>query len=120
MCQTQPRALPSCTFSQWHSAGLGASHPSFTPQVTGAEVASDNSFIRELVNTLPDAHGTFMAQAIGTCQVGTAAALALLAGTDHASCVAASRSRHVAARQPRGQAPCCLASSHACGHLAAW
>lgn len=36
--------------------------------VTGAEVASDNSFIRELVNTLPDAHGTFMAQAIGTCQ----------------------------------------------------
>ncbi|KAL4445441.1 hypothetical protein ABPG77_011266 [Micractinium sp. CCAP 211/92] len=36
--------------------------------VTGAEVASNNEFIRTLVNTLPNAHGTFMAQAIGTCQ----------------------------------------------------
>lgn len=41
--------------------------------MTGAEVASNNEFIRTLVNTLPNAHGTFMAQAIGTCQVSAAA-----------------------------------------------
>ncbi len=50
-----------------------------TPQVTGAEVASNNEFIRTLVNTLPNAHGTFMAQAIGTCQVSAAAMLLPLA-----------------------------------------
>ncbi|EFN58081.1 hypothetical protein CHLNCDRAFT_142385 [Chlorella variabilis] len=35
---------------------------------TGAEVAANNSFVSMVVNTTPDAHGTWMAQAITTCQ----------------------------------------------------
>lgn len=38
-------------------------------QATGAEVAANNSFVSMVVNTTPDAHGTWMAQAITTCQV---------------------------------------------------
>lgn len=76
------------------------------PQVTGAEVSSDNAFVRELVNTLPNAHGTFMAQAIGTCQVCRAAGPA-----PHAMRIAGIRCS--AAQLPARRARCRVTSSQA-------
>lgn len=63
-------------------------------------MASSNKFIKEVMNTVPNAHGTFMAQAIQTCQVRWQPGAAVKPGLMCRSAELASALNQTALNQP--------------------